>query len=192
MAAELKIGVVGCSGRMGRMVVAQVTETAGCAIAAGSEFPGNELIGRDVGQVAGIAPLGVTIGDDAAAAIAMADVVVDFTIPDATVEHARLAAQAGVAMVIGTTGLNKSQANVIEEAARHVAIVWAPNMSVGVTLLLALSEQVAGLLGPDDYDIEIVEMHHRHKIDAPSGTALGLGRAAAAGPAYPAADVQHR
>ena len=181
MAAELKIGVVGGGGRMGRMVVAQVTETEGCAITAGSEYSGHELVGRDIGQAAGIGSLGVTIGDDAAAMIAGVDVVVDFTIPEATVDHARLAAQAGAAMVIGTTGLDPAQADVIEAAARHVPIVWAPNMSVGVTVLLALSEQVARLLGPDDYDIEIVEMHHRHKIDAPSGTALGLGRAVAAG-----------
>ena len=181
MASELKIGVVGCSGRMGQMVVAQVSETTGCAITAGCEYPGHELIGRDIGAVAGIAALGVAIGGDAAAMIAGVDVVVDFTIPDATIEHARLAAQAGAAMVIGTTGLDPAQADVIAAAARHVPVVWAPNMSVGVTVLLALSEQVAGLLGPDEYDIEIVEMHHRHKIDAPSGTALGLGGAAAAG-----------
>lgn len=181
MAADLKIGVVGGSGRMGQMVVAQVTETEGCAIAAGCEYPGQEFVGRDIGETAGVGPLSVAIGDDAATMIAGVDVVVDFTIPEATTDHARLAAQAGAAMVIGTTGLDKAQAEVIEAAARHVPIVWAPNMSVGVTVLLALSEQVAGLLGPDDYDIEIVEMHHRHKIDAPSGTALGLGRAVAAG-----------
>jgi 4-hydroxy-tetrahydrodipicolinate reductase len=181
MASDVKIGVVGCSGRMGQMVVAQVGETAGCAITAGCEYPGHALIGSDIGTVAGIAPLGVIIGGDSAAMIAGVDVVVDFTIPGATIDHARLAAQAGAAMVIGTTGLDEAQADIIAAAARHVPVVWAPNMSVGVTLLLALSEQVAGLLGPDDYDIEIVEMHHRHKIDAPSGTALGLGRAVAAG-----------
>lgn len=181
MADDLKVGVVGGSGRMGRMVVAQVSETPGCVVAGGVEQPGNPLVGEDIGAVAGIAPLGVAIGDDTAQMIAGVDVVVDFTVPQATVEHARLAAQAGAAMVIGTTGLDKEQAGVIESAARHVPIVWAPNMSVGVTLLLALTEQVAGILGPDDYDIEVVEMHHKHKIDAPSGTALGLGRAAAAG-----------
>ncbi len=181
MAEELKVGVVGGSGRMGQMVVAQVTETQGCAIAGGVDQPGNAVIGKDIGAVAGIEPLGVAVGDDAAAMIAGVDVVIDFTVPEATVAHARLAAQAGAAMVIGTTGLDKEQAGVIETAARHVPIVWAPNMSVGVTLLLALSEQVAGILGPDDYDIEIVEMHHKHKIDAPSGTALGLGHAVAAG-----------
>jgi 4-hydroxy-tetrahydrodipicolinate reductase len=181
MANEIRVGVVGGSGRMGQMVVAQVTETAGCAIAGGVDQPGNAVIGKDIGSIAGIEALGIKIGDDAAAMIAGVDVVIDFTVPQATVEHARLAAQAGAAMVIGTTGLDKEQAGVIDAAARHVPIVWAPNMSVGVTLLLALTEQVASILGPDDYDIDIVEMHHKHKIDAPSGTALGLGHAAAAG-----------
>ncbi|NKB55445.1 MAG: 4-hydroxy-tetrahydrodipicolinate reductase [Alphaproteobacteria bacterium] len=177
----MKVGVVGGSGRMGQMVVAQVMETPGCVVSGGVEQPGHPLVGKDIGVTAGIDALGVEIGEDAAAMIAAVDVVVDFTIPAATIEHARLAAQAGAAMVIGTTGLDKEQAGVIEAAARHVPIVWAPNMSVGVTLLLALTEQVAGILGPEDYDIEIVEMHHKHKIDAPSGTALGLGHAAAAG-----------
>ncbi len=181
MADDLRVGVVGCAGRMGQMVVAQVGETAGCVIAGGSEQPGHPALGNDIGTLSGVEALGVAVGDDAAAMIAGVDVVVDFTIPAATVDHARLAAQAGAAMVIGTTGLDNDQAAVIEAAARHVPVVWAPNMSVGVTVLLALSEQLAGILGPDDYDIEIVEMHHRHKIDAPSGTALGLGRAVAAG-----------
>jgi len=181
MAEALRIGVVGCAGRMGRMVAAQITATEGCVVAGATEHPGHPAIGEDIGTLAGTGPLGVAVTDDAAAMIAGVDAVIDFTIPAATVEHARLAAQAGAAMVIGTTGLDAEQAAVIEAAARHAPVVWAPNMSVGVTLLLALSEQVAGLLGPEDYDIEIVEMHHRHKIDAPSGTALGLGRAAAAG-----------
>ncbi len=181
MAEELRVGVVGASGRMGQMVVAQVTATPGCVIAGGADQPGNSLIGKDVGTAAGLEALGVEVGDDAAAMIASVDLVIDFTVPEATIEHARLAAQAGAAMVIGTTGLDKDQTGVIEAAARHVPIVWAPNMSVGVTLLLALAEQVAGILGPEDYDIEIVEMHHKHKIDAPSGTALGLGKAVAAG-----------
>ena len=181
MADDLKVGVVGGSGRMGQMVVAQVTETPGCAVVGAVDQSGNAVIGKDIGAVAGVDALGVEIGDDAAAMIAGVEVVIDFTVPHATVEYARLAAQAGAAMVIGTTGLDKEQAGIIKAAARHVPVVWAPNMSVGVTLLLALSEQVAGVLGPDDYDIEIVEMHHKHKIDAPSGTALGLGHAVAAG-----------
>ena len=178
---ELKVGVVGGSGRMGQMVVAQVTETDGCAVVGGADQRGHDVIGKDIGAVAGIDFLGVTIGEDAAAMIAGVDVVIDFTVPEATIEHARLAAQAGAAMGIGTTGLDSEQTGVIKDAARHVPIVWAPNMSVGVTLLLALTEQVASILGPNEYDIDIVEMHHKHKIDAPSGTALGLGRAAAVG-----------
>ncbi len=189
MAEDLKVGVVGCTGRMGQMVVTLVTEAEGCTIAGASEYPGHPMVGRDAGEVAGLDRLGVEILADAAQMIATVDVVVDFTIPEACVEHARLAAQAGAAMVIGTTGLDKEQTAILDAAARHVPVVWAPNMSVGVTLLLALSEQVAGLLGPDDYDAEIVEMHHRHKIDAPSGTALGLGRAVAAGRGVALEDV---
>ena len=119
MANELKVGVVGGSGRMGQMVVAQVTETEGCTVVGGSDQPGHDVVGKDIGTVAGIEPLGVTIGDDAAAMIAGVDVVIDFTVPEATIEHARLAAQAGAAMVIGTTGLDKEQAGVIEAAARN-------------------------------------------------------------------------
>ena len=171
----------GAPAAWGRWSSPLVTEAEGCTIAGASEYPGHPMVGRDAGEVAGLDRLGVEILADAAQMIATVDVVVDFTIPEACVEHARLAAQAGAAMVIGTTGLDKEQTAILDAAARHVPVVWAPNMSVGVTLLLALSEQVAGLLGPDDYDAEIVEMHHRHKIDAPSGTALGLGRAVAAG-----------
>ena len=185
MADDLKVGVVGCTGRMGQMVIEQVGVTEGCVIAGASEQPGHASIGEDAGVIAGVGALGVSVVDDPAAMMAGVDVVVDFTVPAATVQHAEMAAAAGVAMVIGTTGLNDEQAKAIDAAATKVAIVWAPNMSVGVTLLLALTEQVAGILGPQDYDIEVVEMHHRHKIDAPSGTALGLGKAAAAGRGVP-------
>lgn len=185
MADDLKIGVVGCTGRMGQMVINQVTLTQGCVIAGASEQPGHDAIGKDAGALAGMEALGVAVSDDPGAMMAGVDVVVDFTIPTATVRHAELAAAAGAAMVIGTTGLDAVQAQAIEDAAAKIPVVWAPNMSVGVTLLLALTEQVAGLLGPQDYDIEVVEMHHRHKIDAPSGTALGLGKAAAAGRGVP-------
>ena len=128
----------------------------------------------------GVGEAGVAIGDDAAAMIAGVDAVIDFTAPDVSVRHADLAAQAGAAIVIGTTGMGPAHIESLERAARHAPVVFAPNMSVGVTLLMALVEQVARTLD-DSYDIEIVEMHHRHKVDAPSGTALGLGRAAAAG-----------
>ncbi len=182
MVDDLKIGIVGCSGRMGQMVINQVAGTEGCVIAGASEQPGHDAIGQE-------AVAGVTVRDDPAAMMADVDVVVDFTIPDATVHHAELAAASGTAMVIGTTGLDDAQAQVLSAAATKIPVVWAPNMSVGVTLLLALTEQVAGLLEPQNYDIEVVEMHHRHKIDAPSGTALGLGKAAAAGRGVPLESV---
>ena len=180
MAKELKIGVVGAAGRMGRMLVRQAGESPDCAVAGATERPGSEAIGQDAGILAGIGEIGVAVGEDAAAMIAGVDAVIDFTAPEATVAHAELAAQAGASMVVGTTGLADSHMEALRRAARHVPVVVAPNMSAGVTLLMALVEQVARTLD-DAYDIEILEMHHRHKVDAPSGTALGLGRAAAAG-----------
>ena len=178
--AELKIGVIGCAGRMGCMLVRQIDATEGCALAGGTEPAGSAAIGADIGVLAGLAAAGVVVGDDPAALFAAADAVLEFTAPAATVEHARLAAKAGTIHVIGTTGLDADQTAALGEAARGTAIVWAPNMSLGVTLMMRLTERVAAALD-DDYDIEIVEIHHRYKVDAPSGTALGLGRAAAAG-----------
>ncbi len=180
MADELRIGIVGCAGRMGRMNLRQVAETEGCVVAGATERAGHEAVGTDAGVLAGLAPLGVAVGDDAAAMIAGVDAVIDFTAPEATVAHARLAAQAGAAFVAGTTGLSAEQEEEIARAARHVPVVRAANMSVGVTVLVALARRLAAVLG-SDYDIEILEMHHRHKVDAPSGTALALGAAAAAG-----------
>ena len=176
----LGIGVVGSAGRMGCTLVRRITATDGCELVAASEQAGHAALGRDAGEVSGVGTLGVTIADDPAALFQAADVVIEFSSPAATVAHAALAAAAGTAHVIGTTGLDDDQAGLIGAAAGKAPIVWAPNMSVGVNLLLALTRQVAGILG-EDYDIEIVEMHHRHKVDAPSGTALGLGKAAAAG-----------
>ncbi len=175
-----KIGVVGCAGRMGRMLLHTIAETQNCEIAGGTEAKGNPAVGRDVGVLAGLGELGVTVGADPIELFAKAHAVIDFTAPAASVAHAELAAQAMAVHVIGTTGLSEEQNAVIAKAALHTAVVQAPNMSLGVNLLLDLVERVAGILEPD-YDIEIVEMHHRHKVDAPSGTALALGRAAAAG-----------
>lgn len=180
MANELKIGIVGAAGRMGQMLVRQVAESEGCRLAGATERSGSEAVGKDAGSLAGITEAGVAIGDDAAAMVAGVDAVIDFTAPDASVEHAELAAQAGSSIVIGTTGLGPDHIEALKRAARHVPVVFSPNMSVGVNLLLAVVERVARALD-DSYDIEIVEMHHRHKVDAPSGTALGLGRAAAKG-----------
>ena len=181
MSNDLKIGIVGGAGRMGQMLVQQVHGTDGCIVAGATEMPGSPAVGKDVGALAGVGDLGVAVLDDPAEMIAAVDAVIDFTAPAATAEHARLAAQAETALIAGTTGLDADQEASVTLAARHVPVVRAPNMSIGVTLLLALTEQVAGILGPESYDIEIVEMHHRHKVDAPSGTALLLGEAAAQG-----------
>ncbi len=178
--SDLKIGVVGCGGRMGQTLVRIVTETEGGALAGASEVPDHPAIGKDAGALAGLDPLGVAISDDPAAVFDACDVVIDFTVPAASARHAHLAFETKTALVLGTTGLDRDQAERVEEAAAAAAVVWAPNMSLGVNILFALTERVARALG-DDWDIEIVEMHHKHKVDAPSGTALGLGRAAAAG-----------
>jgi 4-hydroxy-tetrahydrodipicolinate reductase len=175
---------------MGRMLLAETLATEGAMLAGGVDRlqPGDL---PDLGQLAGAKPLGILAGDNAAALFHAVDVVIDFTVPAASVAHAGLAAKAGKGLVIGTTGLDADQTRAIEDAARHAPIVWAPNMSLGVNLLLGLVEQVARSLG-DDWDIEIVEMHHKHKIDAPSGTALGLGRAAAKGRGVALDDVSVR
>lgn len=189
MSEDWKIGVVGAAGRMGQMLVRQIAATEGCRLAGATEQPGSDALGKDAGTLAGLDALDVTVGDDPAAMIAGVDAIVDFTVPAATAEHARLAAQAETALIAGTTGLDPAEEESVTLAARHVPVVRAPNMSIGVTLLLALTEQVAGILGPD-YDIEIVEMHHRHKVDAPSGTAVGLGEAAARGRKVDLAEVR--
>jgi 4-hydroxy-tetrahydrodipicolinate reductase len=178
--AEISIGITGVGGRMGRMLVAEIAAAQGCRLAGGSEAPGSALLGRDIGELAGIGPVGLTATADAAALVAAADVVIDFTLPAAALRHAALAAEHGKAMVIGTTGLDAAQAKALDAAGKRIAIVWAPNMSPAVTLLQSLVEEAARRLG-EDYDIEVLEMHHHHKVDAPSGTALALGRAAAAG-----------
>lgn len=176
----MKIAVVGAAGRMGQMLIRRIAATEGLTLAGASESPNSNAIGRDAGEIAGLEACGVKITGDSAAAIAAADAMIDFTVPAATVAHAKIAADKGVAMVIGTTGLDPTQTALIHEAARKVPIMWAANMALGVNILLALVEKTASMLDPA-YDIEILEMHHRHKIDAPSGTALALGKAAAAG-----------
>ena len=176
----MKIGIVGCAGRMGRMLLGEVMSTDGCELSGGTEQPGSEFLGLDLGQLAGAETMGIVAGDDASALFAASEVVIDFTIPAATAAHAALAAARGVAHVVGTTAMSGDEMGALEKAAERTAVVQAANMSLGVNLLLGLTRRAAALLG-DDYDIEIVEMHHRHKVDAPSGTALALGAAAAGG-----------
>ncbi|MBV8200891.1 MAG: 4-hydroxy-tetrahydrodipicolinate reductase [Acidobacteria bacterium] len=176
----MRMGVVGCGGRMGRMLVTEIAATEGCTVAGGSEAPDSGYVNQDIGELTGIGRIGIPIGDRVEKLMRESDVVLEFTSPAATAEHAGLAASLGTPMVIGTTGLSPGQGDRVREAALRVPIVWAPNMSLGVNVLLSVVEEVARRLGPD-WDVEIVEMHHRGKVDAPSGTALALGRAAAAG-----------
>jgi 4-hydroxy-tetrahydrodipicolinate reductase len=178
--ADLKIGVMGAGGRMGGAVIRQVADTPGCAVVAACEGAGSAALGRDAGELAGIGRIGVAIGADAAAVIAASDAIIEFSMPAATVAHAKLAAAKRVAHVVGTTGLDAAALAALAEAATSCAVVHAPNMSLAVNLLFALTRQVAATLDAE-FDIEIVEMHHRHKVDAPSGTALELGRRAADG-----------
>lgn len=180
MADAVGIAVVGVAGRMGRMLARAVTEAEGARLVGATARPGHPSIGRDVGELIGGPALGVLVEDDPLPVFARSQAVLDFTSPEATLRHAALAAQARLTHVIGTTGLGPADLTRLAAAARHAVLVRAGNMSVGLNLLTVLTRKVAEVLGPD-YDIEIVEMHHRHKVDAPSGTALMLGEAAAAG-----------
>lgn len=181
MGADVKIAVTGAAGRMGRTLIKLIHETPGAVVCGGIEAKGSPHIGSDLGVLAGLAePLGIFASDDALSVIKDADALIDFTVPAASVEFAGLAAQARIVHVIGTTGFSDADEERIAAAARHATIVKAGNMSLGVNLLAALVRQAAKALDPS-WDIEIVEMHHRHKVDAPSGTALLLGEAAAEG-----------
>jgi 4-hydroxy-tetrahydrodipicolinate reductase len=172
--------VTGASGRMGQTLIRLAQASDKLRLVGCIERAGHPWIGRDVGEAMGGSPLGVKVTDDALEAFAKAQAVVDFTAPAATVEFAALAAQARAVHVIGTTGLEPQHLAMIEAASRHATIIRAGNMSLGVNLLTRLTQKVAEALDAD-WDIEIVEAHHRMKVDAPSGTALMLGAAAAAG-----------
>ena len=174
------IVVMGGSGRMGRMLIDMVRASPECRLVGVTERPGHDWAGRDLGEALGQAEWGVPVTDDPIEVVAEAQAVIDFTSPAATVAMSELTAQARAVHVIGTTGLTEQDIAALDRAAHHATIVRAGNMSLGVNLLTQLVRQVAGALGPD-YDIEIVEAHHRHKVDAPSGTALMLGEAAADG-----------
>ncbi|MEI2385682.1 4-hydroxy-tetrahydrodipicolinate reductase [Breoghania sp. JC706] len=178
--SDMRLVVVGASGRMGRQLVKAITEMSGVTLCAAIERAGAECLGQDAGVLAGVGELGVPLTDDPLAAFVKAEGVLDFTRPEATVGFAELSAQARIVHVIGTTGFEAEHQAKIEAAARHARIVKSGNMSLGVNLLAGLVRSAAKALD-EDFDIEIVEMHHRHKVDAPSGTALLLGEAAADG-----------
>jgi 4-hydroxy-tetrahydrodipicolinate reductase len=187
----MKIGVLGCAGRMGRILAAQVLINNGAELIGGTEAPGSKYIGCDISQLAGYDAADCVVGDDAYALFEVADTIIDFTVPSATAGHAKMAAETGTAIIVGTTGLTATQQDFIDQASKQVVVVQAANYSVGVNILLGLTEQAAGILG-EDYDIEIVEMHHRKKVDAPSGTALALGQAAAVGRGVDLENVSQR
>ena len=179
MTAPVRIAVAGAGGKMGQALVDAVLADPGCTLSAAIDIAGSAAAGRDAGERFGRAT-GVVVSTDVDAGVGAADVLIDFTRPEGTLAHLAACARHGTAAVVGTTGLSEPQVSTLADYARKVPIVFAPNMSVGVNVLLALVEAAARQLGPA-YDIEIVEMHHRHKVDAPSGTALGLGEAAARG-----------
>ncbi len=178
--SDMRIAIMGAGGRMGRELTKAVHEHEGCVVAGGAEAKGSNAVGTDLGELAGLGELGVSATDAPLELFTGIDAIVDFTAPAASVEFAALAAQARIIHVLGTTGLSTGDKRKIDAAARHATIIKAGNMSLGVNLLVALTRQVAHALDAD-FDIEIVEMHHRHKVDAPSGTALMLGEAAARG-----------
>ena len=178
--SEMRLVVVGAGGRMGRALITAVTTMDGVTLSGAIEREGSDIIGTDVGRLIGTEPLGVAVTSDPLPAFADADGVLDFTTPEATLVFSELAAQARIVHVIGTTGISSEDATRIAAAGRHCATVKSGNMSLGVNLAAQLVRQAARALD-EDFDIEIVEMHHRHKVDAPSGTALLLGAAAAEG-----------
>jgi 4-hydroxy-tetrahydrodipicolinate reductase len=177
---DLRVVIAGAGGRMGRTLIHTVAASKGFTLAGAVDAPTAAVIGRDAGELAGLGPNGVKVVGDAAPLLQAADALIEFTIPAATLAFAELTAKAGLVHVIGTTGHSAEEEAVIAKAANRATIVKSGNMSLGVNLIAALVKRVARTLN-DDYDIEIVEMHHNKKIDAPSGTALMLGRAAAAG-----------
>jgi len=178
--SDLRVVIAGAGGRMGRTLIHAVAATKGATLAGAVDAPDSAVIGRDAGELAGLGRNGVVVAGDAAPLLRSADVLIEFTIPAATLVFAELAANAGLIHIIGTTGHSAEEDALIAKAAKRATIVKSGNMSLGVNLIAALVKRVAKTLN-DDYDIEIVEMHHNKKIDAPSGTALMLGRAAAEG-----------
>lgn len=174
-----RIAIAGAAGRMGRTLIQACHETDGIELTAALEHSEHPLLGSDAGELAGIGRTGVTLGADLGAVLDTFDVLIDFTRPEPTLANLAACRQAGKRMVIGTTGFSDAQKMQIADAARDIAVVFAPNMSVGVNLCLKLLDLAARVLG-DEVDIEVIEAHHRHKVDAPSGTALRMGEVVAA------------
>lgn len=173
-----KIAITGAGGRMGRVLIEAATENKSTSVAAAIERTGSSVLGADAGELAGIGKLGVSLVDDLTAATDQFDVLIDFTRPEVTLANLEICRKAGKKIVIGTTGFTDEQKQQITAAAKEIAIVFAPNMSVGVNLCLKLLDMAARVMG-EYTDIEVIEAHHRHKVDAPSGTALRMGEVVA-------------
>jgi 4-hydroxy-tetrahydrodipicolinate reductase len=176
----MKLAIAGAGGRMGRELARIVHETPGCVLAGGLEAKGSAYVGMDYGTLFGVSDLGVKITDNAATLLPIIDGIIDFTVPAATLDLVKHTADHGKAHIIGTTGIDAAGEATIAWAAQRTAIVKTGNFSLGINLLQGIVRKVAAVLG-DEFDVEVLEMHHRHKIDAPSGTALMLGKAAADG-----------
>ncbi|TBW52512.1 4-hydroxy-tetrahydrodipicolinate reductase [Marinobacter halodurans] len=174
----MRVAIMGAAGRMGKVLVEAIDEADGLELGAGVVEPGSSLVGADAGEVAGIGRNGVTLVDNLAAVKDAFDVLIDFTFPDLTLENARFCGSHGKRMVIGTTGMTDAEKAELRQATESVPVVFAPNMSVGVNVALNLLRTAAKVLG-DDYDVEIIEAHHRHKKDSPSGTAVRMGEVVA-------------
>ncbi|WP_027848269.1 4-hydroxy-tetrahydrodipicolinate reductase [Marinospirillum minutulum] len=174
----VRVAVMGAGGRMGKTLIQAVSESSKVKLAAGIVEPGSSLVGVDLGELASVGRVGIQVADTLEAVVNDFDLLIDFTAPTVTLANAAFCAANGKAMVIGTTGLNDDEKAELAAAAQNAPIVFAPNMSVGVNVCFRLLELAAAALG-DDYDVEIVEAHHRHKVDAPSGTALGMGEVVA-------------
>ena len=177
---DLKIALIGAAGRMGQALTRAVHEAEGAQIAGGTEIPGSSALGKDIGRIAGIEDLGIQITDNTNELLKQVDAIIDFTTPQNSLALSKICANENTIHVIGTTGFTPEQEAELAEAGQKTTIIKAGNMSLGVNLLVSLTKKVAAALDID-FDIEVVEMHHKHKVDAPSGTALMLGEAAAEG-----------
>ncbi|MBT3472088.1 MAG: 4-hydroxy-tetrahydrodipicolinate reductase [Gammaproteobacteria bacterium] len=178
MTNNVSISITGAAGRMGRSLIEATHEETSANLHSAIEHSESSMLGVDAGELAGLGKLGATLGDDPVAALEGADVLIDFTRPSVTLENIQLCLQHGTKMVIGTTGFSDEEKEKIAEAAKEIAIVFAPNMSVGVNLCFKLLDIAARVMG-GEVDIEVIEGHHRHKVDAPSGTALRMGEVVA-------------
>ncbi|MGE4501143.1 MAG: 4-hydroxy-tetrahydrodipicolinate reductase [Hydrogenovibrio sp.] len=174
----MRVAVIGASGRMGKNLIDAVNQAEGLTLSAAIERPGSSLVGADAGELAGVGTLGVKVVDQIELAVDDFDVLIDFTTPETTMHNIKVCLAHDKKMVIGTTGFDEASLKTLREAAQRIAIVFAANFSVGVNLVLKLLKQAAEVLN-DGYDIEVIEGHHRHKVDAPSGTALRMGEVVA-------------